>query len=587
MTFSHCSCDTLCAARAAGLVRARLRQTRLWRPALLLALCSSAAAQYAITEYAGVNHPFGIAAGPDGNLWFTEELVDRIGSITTGGVITEYSGLTAGSHPFGITTGPDGALWFTEMAGNRIGQITTAGVVTEYSTGLTPGSQPYLITVGPDGALWFTEMSGGRIGRITTDGVITEYSSGMAPKSQPYGITAGPDGALWFTENAANQIGRITTDGTITTYSAGLTAGAMGLAGLAAGPDGNLWFTESTGARIGSITTAGFITEYSVGMAANCYPVGIAAGPDGALWFTEGLTARIGRITTDGTITEHSAGMTPGSSPYGIAAGPDGALWFAEDVASKIGRIAAPVPQITAGGVLNAASYLSGPVSPGEIISIFGTSLGPTAPATLMLDPVGTVSTLIGGVTVTCNGYAAPLTYVSSSQINAIVPYEVAGNSSLSVQVITGGLESNTVSLELAESAPGIFTENSSGQGAGAILNGDSSLNTQAQPAAPGSTIQIFVTGEGMTNPAQPSGTVTPVNTTGAGPLTPAPQLAVSVTIGNQPAPIVFAGEAPYSVAGVLQVNAVVPATLKSGANPIAVQIGTQLSQSNVTVWVK
>jgi len=564
-----------------------LQRTCLWLPALLLALCSAAAAQYAITEYPGVNHPFGIAAGPDGNLWFTEELVDRIGSITTGGVITEYSGVTAGSHPFGITAGPDGNLWFTEMAGSRIGCITTAGVVTEYSTGLTPGSEPYLIAAGPDGALWFTEMSGNRIGRITTDGVITEYSSGLTAKSQPYGIAAGADGALWFTENFGNQIGRIATDGTITTYSAGLTPGAIGLAGLAAGPDGNLWFTESAGTRIGSITTAGVITEYSAGIAANCYPVGIAAGPDGAIWFTEGLTARIGRITTAGAISEHSAGVTPGSSPYGIVAGPDGAMWFAEDVASKIGRIAAPVPQITAGGVLNAASYLSEPLSPGEIVSIFGTSIGPAASATLMLDPVGTVSTLVGGVTVTCNGYPAPLTYVSSSQINAIVPYEVAGNSSLSVQVITGGLESNVVSLELADSAPGIFTQNSSGSGPGAILNGDSSLNAQKNPAAAGSTIQIFITGEGLTNPAQGSGTVTLLNTTGSGPLTPAPQLPVSVTIGNHPAQVAFAGEAPYSVAGVLQVNAVVPASLSSGANPIAVQVGTRISQGNVTVWVK
>jgi uncharacterized protein (TIGR03437 family) len=80
---------------------------------------------------------------------------------------------------------------------------------------------------------------------------------------------------------------------------------------------------------------------------------------------------------------------------------------------------------------------------------------------------------------------------------------------------------------------------------------------------------------------------VTPVNTTGTGPLTPAPQLAVSVTIGNQPAQVAFAGEAPYSVAGVLQVNAVLLAAATHGANPITVQIGTEISQSNVTVWVK
>jgi uncharacterized protein (TIGR03437 family) len=77
------------------------------------------------------------------------------------------------------------------------------------------------------------------------------------------------------------------------------------------------------------------------------------------------------------------------------------------------------------------------------------------------------------------------------------------------------------------------------------------------------------------------------VNFTGVGPLTPAPQLAVSVMIGNQPAYVAFNGEAPYFVAGVLQVNAVVPATVGDGAIPVTVQIGNQISQSGVTVWVQ
>src|SRR5208283_3995010 len=131
------------------------------------------------------------------------------------------------------------------------------------------------------------------------------------------------------------------------------------------------------------------------------------------------------------------------------------------------------------------------------------------------------------------------------------------------------------------------FTQNSSGTGPGAILNGNSSLNTQQNAAAAGSTIQLFLTGEGLTTPAQATGAVTPVNSTGVGPLTPAPQLAVSVLIGSQPAQVAFAGEAPYFVAGVLQVNAVVPATATSGANSITVQVGTHISQSGVTVWVK
>src|SRR5438128_620340 len=83
-------------------------------------------------------------------------------------VVTEFStGITAGAQPRGITAGPDGNLWFTERLGNRIGRITPLGVVTEFSAGITPSANLQGITAGPDGNLWFTEYGGNRIGRIT------------------------------------------------------------------------------------------------------------------------------------------------------------------------------------------------------------------------------------------------------------------------------------------------------------------------------------------------------------------------------------------------------------------------------------
>ena len=112
-------------------------------------------------------------------------------------------------------------------------------------------------------------------------------------------------------------------------------------------------------------------------------------------------------------------------------------------------------------------------------------------------------------------------------------------------------------------------------------------MNSQTNPAARGSEIVIYMTGEGSTSPAQATGAVTQVNTSGAGPLTPVPQLAVSVLIGGLPAQVVWDGEAPGFVAGVLQVNVTVPATASVGADSVSVMIGKVLSQSGVTVWVK
>src|SRR5437764_9141592 len=114
--------------------------------------------------------------------------------------ITDFPIPTASSGAASIAAGPDGNLWFTELAGNRIGRITPAGVVTEFPLPAA-GSAPSSITRGSDGNLWFTENGGNRIGRITPAGAISEFPIPSAfPAGGPSEITAGPDGALWFTE---------------------------------------------------------------------------------------------------------------------------------------------------------------------------------------------------------------------------------------------------------------------------------------------------------------------------------------------------------------------------------------------------
>jgi len=235
----------------------------------LLAIPTSASAN-TIAEFplpTANSSPNGIAAGPDGSLWFTE-FSDRIGRITTAGVITEFP-LAGGSGPVGIAAGPDGNLWFTEAEGSNIGRITTAGAITEFAVTAGP---PGGITAGPDGNLWFTEFFD-TIGRITTAGVVTVFP--LRAGSEPADIAAGADGNLWFTEGEGNSIGRITTTGVITEFP--LFSGSQP-SGIAAGADGNLWFTEVVGNNIGRITTAGVVSEFPLPKASS-FPLRIAAGP--------------------------------------------------------------------------------------------------------------------------------------------------------------------------------------------------------------------------------------------------------------------------------------------------------------------
>jgi streptogramin lyase len=282
--------------------------------------------------------PNWIAAGPDGNLWFTELNGDRIARTTPAGTTTEFIVPTASSSPYGIAAGPDGNLWFTEQTGDRIGRLTPTGTIAEFTVP-TASSDPNGIAAGPDGNLWFTELNGNKIGRITPTGTIMEFTVPTA-SSEPDQIAAGPDGNLWFTELNGQKIGRITPTGTFSEFT--VPTGSSDPQGIAAGPDGNIWFTELTGNKIGRITPAGTITEFSSGISGSG-PSGIAPGPDGNLWFTE-QSGKIGRINpTAGTITEFTV-PTASSGPQGIVAGPDGNLWFTEFLADKIAQIGAGAP---------------------------------------------------------------------------------------------------------------------------------------------------------------------------------------------------------------------------------------------------
>jgi virginiamycin B lyase len=195
------------------------------------------------------NAGFLIAAGPDGNLWYTEGAVSRIARITPSGAVTEFPTITAASTPEGIVAGPDGNLWFTEFDGNKIGRITTAGVVTEFNL-ITPNSGPIGITVGSDGALWFGERQVQKLGRITTAGTITEFATGTL---SPVFVASGSDGALlWFTETNAGKIGRTTTGGVVSEF--GLSNAGSQPFGIAAGPDGNIWFVELNANNVGRVS---------------------------------------------------------------------------------------------------------------------------------------------------------------------------------------------------------------------------------------------------------------------------------------------------------------------------------------------
>lgn len=237
-------------------------------------------------------------------------------------------------------------------------------------------------------------------------------------------------------------------------------------------------------------------------------------------------------------------------------------------------------PTFTAAGVAHGATALAGPVSPGEIIVIYGSGLGPEILANLELTPDGAaVTTELAGTRVWFGDAPAPLIYTSAGQVSAVVPYSVAGKSSVDAIVEFQGARSSPVRIPVAPVSPGIFTANQSGLGQGAILNEDNSYNN-LQPAARGSIIQVFCTGEGATEPPGADGKL-------AVPPYPKPVASVTAAIGGLDADVIYAGAAPGLVAGVLQVNLRVPLEISGGDIPVQIRVGNVSSRPGVTVSLR
>jgi uncharacterized protein (TIGR03437 family) len=231
--------------------------------------------------------------------------------------------------------------------------------------------------------------------------------------------------------------------------------------------------------------------------------------------------------------------------------------------------------------VTSAASYDASGVSPGEIVTIFGQSLGPAALAGLQVNSSGILNSSIGGVEVFFNGYAAPMVYALATQLSAVVPYEVAGQTNVNVVVVYQGNASAPFPVSVAAAKTAIFTDDESGHGQGAIQNQDYSLNGPTNPAPRGQYVSIYGTGEGVTTPPGVDGRITG---------TPRPNVSLncSATIGGQAATVSYCGEAPFELAGLVQVNALVPESVTPGAAvSVTITIGNVASQANVTLAVK
>jgi uncharacterized protein (TIGR03437 family) len=205
---------------------------------------------------------------------------------------------------------------------------------------------------------------------------------------------------------------------------------------------------------------------------------------------------------------------------------------------------------------LNAASYVATRIAPGEIVSLLGYGIGP---ATGVSATGSVLPNELAGVQVSFNGLAAPLFYVQSVQINAQVPWELAGQTSATVRVSYPGIASTGTPVVVTPSLPGIFD----------IVNSDGSINSPSNPARPGDYVSVYGTGGGAMSPPGLTGNLWP--------LAPLSLLTQPVSAAEA-AGVLYSGSAPTLESGLFQINLRLPSDLTAGAQFLSVKVDGVIS---------
>ena len=238
------------------------------------------------------------------------------------------------------------------------------------------------------------------------------------------------------------------------------------------------------------------------------------------------------------------------------------------------GSLTSSLPAVT---VANALTFRLEPIAPGQIISLFGTDMGPPGGVGPTLDSSGRVSTLSGGVRVLFDGVPAPVVYASPTQVNVVVPYSLVPGTTANIVAEYNGVRKAPTQVGIASVSPSIV---SNGAGSAVVVNQDGTYNGPNNRAKRGSVIVFFASGEGATTPAGVDGRV------GTTPLA-RPAQGVFVRIGGKASLVEYAGNAPGFVAGAMQVNARVPDDAPSGEVSLYLIVGTAASPPITKMWIE
>jgi uncharacterized protein (TIGR03437 family) len=550
-------------------------------------------------------------------------------------------GLAIAAHlldPAGVARDAGGDVYVADFVDHRIRRVASAdqrirtwagngqpdlngdgGQAAQASTG-----RPKAVIFNTAGDLFFSYATGSGVRRIRPDGVILPFAgrpqlgfagdNGAATEALFNGVDGiwfDTPGNLYLPDQFNHRLRRVAPSGVVATFAGTGIEGASGDGGLAmnarlslpshsvADRAGNIYLIDNSFRVIRRITTDGVINSW-FGLA---NPViqgdpgpssftGIAIDGQDNIYVSVFSRSQIYRITPNGQAMPIAGNRMVGFSgdggdatramlngPEYIWAHRDGTVFFTDRGNARVRRLT-PVAELPA-AIVHAASFQSGPVAAGEIVTFFtAVDAGPAQAVTAQLDEGGRVATELAGTRVFFEDVPSPMVFTSARQLSAIVPFAMAGRTNVAFRVEFNGQVVMSGRVGIVPAAPGIFTLGGA-VGQAAMINQDGSFNTLESRAPIGSVVAFFVAGAGQTDPPGQDGFL-------AASVIPRPLAPVTVIIGGIQAEVVFAANAPGQVHGLIQINARVPAGVAPGPNvPLLVRYGNAQSQARVTMSVR
>jgi uncharacterized protein (TIGR03437 family) len=530
--------------------------------------------------------------------------------------------------PAGMAIDNAGNVYFADSQNHRVRKIAPNGTITTVAGNGIPGfsgdagpaihaelNNPQGVALDNQGNLLIVDTSNNRIRKILPDGNIgTVAGNGNAAYfgdgtravdaalRAPGAVAVDADGNLYIADTQNHRIRKVNGSGIIDSV-AGRGLGSTGDGGpaiqallnnpasVALDRDGNIYIADTGNGRIRKVSAAlGTISTIASSENAS-RPRGVTLDFAGNVYFTDSLQNRLSKISPSGTVTVVAGNGTccysgdggqaanaQLNAPWGTVSDPAGNVYVADTGNNAIRLVYAGSASSFIRTVVNGASNLATGLAPGEIVTVHGVGIGPAQLVSSQASG-GRYPVQLAGTSVTFNGAPGVLLYTSASQVSAIVPYGVT-ESNVQVAVQYQGVTTASFTLPLVAASPAWFTADSTGTGQALAVSQDGTQNSAARPAAPGSFLTLYATGEGLTTPAGVDGK------TADSPL-PRPVLPVRVTINGVDALVQYAGGAAGQVAGIMQVNLQIPLGLTAGsALPIVLQVGDAFSQVGATIAI-